>query len=340
MKISFKDDYSEGCHPNILQRMTETNLIQTAEGNYGEDRFTANAKKLIHKHLQNPESEIHLVSGGTQANLLVVSAMLRPHEAVIAVNYGHIATHETGAIEATGHKVITVDTKDGKIQVPQIEEVLKEHYFEHMVLPRMVYISNTTELGTLYTKKELVELRAFCDQNNLLLFMDGARLGSALTSSANDITLKDLAQLTDVFYIGGTKNGALLGEAIVINNPLLQPYFRYHAKQKGALLAKGRLLGIQFEVLFTDGLFFEIGLAMNEKAMKLAAGIKEKGYSFWLPPTTNQIFPIFENKIIAELEKDYIFHRWAKINDNQTAIRLVTSWATPEENMVNFLKKI
>ncbi|MGI9526155.1 MAG: threonine aldolase family protein [Weeksellaceae bacterium] len=340
MKISFKNDYSEGCHPKILERLVETNLITTVEGNYGEDRFSENAKSLIHEHLQSPASDIHLVSGGTQANLLVISAMLRPFEAVIAVDTGHIATHETGAIEATGHKVITVASDGGKIEISKIKSVLKEHHFEHMVKPRMIYISNTTELGSVYNKTALSELKKFCEEHDLYLFLDGARLGSALAAESSDLSLKDLARLTDVFYIGGTKNGALLGEAIVINNPLLQPYFRYHTKQKGALLAKGRVLGIQFETLFTDDLFFKIGQEMNEKAMKLAKGIKDKGYHFYLPPTSNQIFPILDHDLLATLKNDFEFTPWLEMDENNTAIRLVTSWATPESNISKFLKKL
>lgn len=340
MKNSFKDDYSEGCHPRILERLFETNLVQTVEGNYGEDRFSHKAKELIHKHLNNPTSEIHLVTGGTQANLLVISAALKPYEAVIAAHSGHIAVHETGSIEATGHKVIETPSADGKVHLDALEEVMATHIDEHMVKPRMVYISNATELGTVYSKNELADLKAFCEKYDLFLFMDGARLGSALTSSKNDLSLENLASLTDVFYIGGTKNGALLGEAIVINNPALQPYFRYHIKQKGALLAKGRLLGIQFETLFTDNLFFEIGKNMNQKAQILAEGIQEKGHTLWLPLSSNQVFAILNNDLIKNLQDSFEFVSWQKLNQEETVVRLVTSWALSSEIISDFIKKL
>ncbi|HEY4540235.1 MAG TPA: aminotransferase class I/II-fold pyridoxal phosphate-dependent enzyme, partial [Faecalibacter sp.] len=239
-KYSFKNDYSEGAHPAILQRLMETNLQQTI--GYGEDEFCDEARAWIKTYLQK-DSAIHFVSGGTQANLIVISSMLKPHESVIAVESGHIAVHETGAIEATGHKVNTVPTIDGKMTIDEIQNVLNLHTDEHMVKPKMVYISNSTEVGSVYTKAELTAIYDFCQANQLYLFVDGARLGSALTSSKSDLTLEDFANLTDVFYIGGTKNGALIGEAIIINTPQLNEDFRYHIKQKGGMLAKGRLIG-------------------------------------------------------------------------------------------------
>ncbi len=336
-KYSFKNDYSEGAHPTILQRLIETNLQQTI--GYGEDEFCNEARALIKTYLQK-DSAIHFVSGGTQANLIVISSVLKPHESVIAVESGHIAVHETGAIEATGHKVNTVPTTDGKITISEIQNVLNLHTDEHMVKPKMVYISNSTEVGSVYTKAELTTIYEFCQEKNLYLFVDGARLGSALTSSKSDLTLEDLANLTDVFYIGGTKNGALIGEAIIINNQKLNEDFRYHIKQKGGMLAKGRLIGIQFAELFKNDLFFEMGKHANAMAKKLAEGISAKGYDFLTVPSSNQIFPILNNLEIERLHEDFQFFIWQKIDNQKSAIRLVTSWATPEEQVEQFLNKL
>lgn len=336
-KYSFKNDYSEGAHPLILQKLMETNLEQAV--GYGEDDYCKEASALIKKELQK-DSAIHFVSGGTQANLIVISSILRPYESVIAAESGHIAVHETGAIEATGHKINTIPTTNGKITTAQIDTVLKTHTDEHMVKPKMVYISNSTEVGSVYNKAELTEIYTFCKANNLILFVDGARLASALTSTKCDLTLADLANLTDVFYIGGTKNGALLGEAIVINNSTLDENFRYNIKQKGGMLAKGRLIGIQFSELFKNNLFFELGKHANAMANKLAEEISNKGYDFLTEPSSNQIFPILPNHKIEELQQDFEFYSWQKIDDNNSAVRLVTSWATPEEKVLEFINKI
>lgn len=336
-KYSFKNDYSEGAHPAILNRLLETNLQQTI--GYGEDEFCNEARELIKTYLQK-DSAIHFVSGGTQANLIVISSILKPHESVIAVESGHIAVHETGAIEATGHKVNTVPTTDGKITVEEIQNVLNLHTDEHMVKPKLVYISNSTEVGSVYTKAELTKIYDFCQENNLYLFVDGARLGSALTSSTSDLSLEDIANLTDIFYIGGTKNGALIGEAIIINTPKLNEDFRYHIKQKGGMLAKGRLIGIQFAELFKNDLFFEMGKHANAMAEKLAEGIAAKGYDFLTVPSSNQIFPILSNQEIERLHEKFEFFIWEKINEEKSAIRLVTSWATPEEQVDHFLNQL
>lgn len=336
-KYSFKNDYSEGAHPLILQRLMETNLQQTV--GYGEDEFCNEARDLIKTYLQK-DSAIHFVSGGTQANLIVISSILKPHESVIAVESGHIAVHETGAIEATGHKVNTVPTTDGKITVEEIQNILTLHTDEHMVKPKLVYISNSTEVGSVYTKAELTVIYDFCQENNLYLFVDGARLGSALTSSKCDLTLEDLANLTDIFYIGGTKNGALIGEAIIINNSKLNEDFRYHIKQKGGMLAKGRLIGIQFAEMFNNDLFFEMGKHANAMAKKLAEGIAGKGYNFLTVPSSNQIFPILFNNEIERLQENFEFFVWQKMDEEKSAIRLVTSWATPEEQVDHFLKQL
>lgn len=336
-KYSFKNDYSEGAHPAILQRLIDTNLEQTI--GYGEDEFCNEAREFIKKRLKK-DSAIHFVSGGTQANLIVISSILKPHESVVAAESGHIAVHETGAIEATGHKINTIATDNGKITPEQISIILATHTDEHMVKPKLVYISNSTEVGSVYSKKELQKLYHFCQENNLYLFVDGARLASALTSSKCDLNLEDMANFTDVFYIGGTKNGALLGEAIVINNLKLDEDFRYHIKQKGGMLAKGRLIGIQFSEIFRDDLFFEMGKHANQMAEKLANAISAKGHNFLTEPSSNQIFPILPNSIIEKLQQDFEFYIWQKIDEQNSAIRLVTSWTTPEEQVENFIKSI
>lgn len=339
IKYSFKNDYSEGAHPSILNSLIESNLEQTT--GYGFDDYCTLAKKLLTQKLNNESVDIHFVPGGTQANLIVISSILRPFESVIATNSGHINVHETGAIEATGHKVCAGKLRnDGKLRVSDIEEILKEHTDEHMVKPKMVYISNSTEVGTIYNKKELSAIYNFCKENNLYLFLDGARLGSALCAEENDLTLEDLTKLTDAFYIGGTKNGALIGEAIILNNDNLKNDFRYNIKQRGALLAKGKILGIQFIELFKENLFFELAKHANEMALKLNNGLRELGIEFLNNSTTNQIFPIIPNNLMKELEKYYHFTYWAPVDENRSCIRLCTSWATNENAVEDFIKDV
>ncbi len=338
MKYMFYNDYSEGAHPRILEALMKTNLVQ--ENGYGEDEYSMEAAKLIRSAIAKPGAAVHLVSGGTQANLLVLGALLKPYQSVIATTSAHIAVHEAGAIEATGHKINTVESKDGKITPQQIREVVAAHADEHMVQPRVVFISQSTEVGTIYSKKELTDISAVCKELNLLLYVDGARLASALTSVRSDIDIVELAGLVDVFYIGGTKNGALLGEAIIIVNPDLQSDFRYHLKQHGALLSKGRTIGVQFGELFRDGLYLELGRHANIMAQKLADGLRASGFAFLTDPATNQIFPILPNGLIERLKADYGFHLWQKIDDSQTAIRLVTSWATGEEAVAGLLEEM
>ncbi|WP_257668485.1 threonine aldolase family protein [Parapedobacter tibetensis] len=323
----FRDDYSEGCHPNILQALQETNLEQQI--GYSNDRYSAEAKTLINEQLIGQHADIHFVSGGTQANLIVISAVLKPYEAVISAHTGHINLHEAGAIEATGHRVEAIDTSDGKLDVASITPLLNQVNNVNSVQPKMVYISNTTEMGTIYNKAELTALSDFCRANGLYLFLDGARLPSALTAIGNDLTLNDIAELTDIFYIGGTKNGGLLGEAIVIIHPELKKGFKFSIKQKGALLAKGRILGLQFRELFRANLIFELAAYANDRALEMVPAIENQGYSFMIPPCSNQLFPILPNPIIDELAKNYLFHTWQKIDGQHAAIRLVTSWATP-----------
>lgn len=338
-KYSFKNDYSEGCHINILKRLTETNLQQQTA--YGDDEFSEEAKNILKKKIGDKNAGIYFVSGGTQANLTLISAFLRTHESIISAKNGHIFNHEAGAIEATGHKVIAIESEDGKIAPKDIQQVLEEHSnIPHMVKPKLVYISNSTEIGTIYRKKELEYLSSFCRQNKLYLFMDGARIGHALCAQDNDLTFTDIHNHTDAFYIGGTKNGALLGEAIVIKNENLNEDFAFIIKQKGGLLAKGRLLGIQFLELFRDDLYFSLARHANKMAMKISAAIKQKGYTFLTDSTTNQIFPILPNQLIDILSKKYDFYVWKKQNDKESAVRLITSWATSEEIVNEFIEDL
>jgi len=337
-KYSFTNDYSEGAHPKIIEALKRTNLQQ--QSGYSEDSYTKEAVKLIKMRMNSEDSDVHIVSGGTQANLIVISSILRPHEAVISAATGHINVHEAGAIEATGHKVCTINTEDGKLTPEQIQEILDIHEDEHMVKPKLVYISNSTEIGTVYNKKELDTLSDFCKAKSLYLYMDGARLGAALQSPKSDLKIEDLPKYTDVFYIGGTKNGALLGEAIVINNDDLKEDFRFHIKQKGAMLAKGRVLGIQFLELFKDDLFFEIGKHSNKMAFEISSSLKNLGYDFLGEPSSNQIFPILPNKLIDSLLEKYDFYKWSKVDEDNSAVRLVTSWATEEAIIDKFIEDI
>lgn len=335
---SFKNDYSEGAHPRILSALIETNLEQV-EG-YGQDCYSLQAIILLKQRIRREDVDIHLFSGGTQTNLTALSAFLRPHEAIIAANTGHILVHETGAIEATGHKIISVEVSDGKLGPAHLRIAVEAHTDEHMVKPKLVYISNPTEIGSIYTKDELQQLSQCCKENKLLLYVDGARLGSALCSAENDIELFDLAAAVDAFYIGGTKNGALMGEALVICNDLLKEDFRFHMKQKGALLAKGRLLGMQFLELFRDNLYFELAQHANAMAGLLREGISQAGYSFLTHSPSNQIFPILPNCLIEKLQENYSFYVWAKVDADSSAIRLVTSWATQKEAVAAFVAEL
>ncbi len=338
-KISFKNDYSEGCHPRILEALLQSNLEQH-EG-YGLDKFSLNAASLIKSKCNAPNAAVHFVSGGTQANLLVIAAALSPIESVIAATTGHIFTNEAGAIEATGHKVNAIQSATGKLNEQHITEVLNAHQnTPHVLKPKMVYISNATEIGTIYSRKELQNLYAYCNKNNLLLFMDGARLGSSLTSLDNDLNLEDIAKYTDAFWIGGTKNGALIGEAIVITNPQLQTDFSFHIKQKGAMLSKGRLLGIQFNELFKDSLYFELAEHANKQAQKIRKALIERGYTFLSETSTNQLFPILPNAVIEKLSQNFDFHIWKKMDGNKSAVRIIASWATTKQQVEQFVVAI
>lgn len=337
MKFSFKNDYSEGCHPQILESLLRNNFDQQA--GYGEDDYSKKAKDIIKAKIENQEAEVYFVSGGTQANLIVISSMLRPYECVISASTGHILNNETGAIEATGHKILSIEKEDGKLFPEDIIPVLESHQnIPHQVMPKLVYISNSTELGTIYTKKELENLSAFCKKNNLYLFMDGARLGHALTSEINDLVLKNIAELTDIFYLGGTKNGALLGEVIIITENYLKRNFAFNIKQKGALLAKGRLLGIQFLELMQDNLYFDLAKNANQQAMKIKKALSDRGVQFLSDTYTNQIFPILNNQTIEILAEKFEFYIWKKIDENFSAIRLITSWSTQDNAVEEFIE--
>ena len=340
--IQFQCDYNEGAHPEIMKRLLETNMEQTV--GYGMDPYCAQAREAIKKACLAPDADIHFLVGGTQANTTVIASILRPYQGVICADTGHINVHETGAIEHTGHKVIALPNKNGKISADQIEETIMAHLAEgepeHLVQPAMVYISYPTEIGTIYTKKELTAISSVCRKYDIPLFLDGARLGYGLTSEACDITLPELSSLVDVFYIGGTKVGALFGEAVVINNPKLKKGFRYHIKQQGGMLAKGRLLGIQFLPLFTDNLYFQISEHANKLAMEIRKAFETKGCPTLVDSPTNQQFPILTNEMMKKLGEKYLYSPWQKIDKDHTAVRFCTSWATTEKNVKQLIEDI
>lgn len=340
--IRFNCDYSEGAHPRILEKLAQTNLEQ-APG-YGQDTYCRQAADLIKSLCQTPQAEVHFLAGGTQTNLTVIAACLRPYQTVISADSGHINVHETGAIEATGHRILTVPEQNGKLTAEQIARCCKEHWLddnpEFAPQPKLVYISFPTEYGTLYSKEELSAIRRVCDENNLFLFADGARLGYGLEAPGNDVTLADLAACCDVFYIGGTKIGALLGEAVVIVNPKLQKDFRYFMKQKGAMLAKGRILGIQFLALFEDGLYFKLSKHADEMAQIIRQACAECGFEFLYDSPTNQQFPIMPDDLIKQLEELYAFSHTKRLDHRRSAIRICTSWATRREDVEQLVADI
>lgn len=329
--ISFRCDYEEGACPEVLEALVKTNRVSTP--GYGDDAYTGAAVEAIRRKAACPGAEVYFVMGGTPANAMVIAHALRPYEAAISADSGHINGHETGAVEATGHKVLTRPNVNGKLTPEAVREVAAEYIDEHVVKPALVYISQPTELGTLYTLAELKALRAVCDEYGLLLYCDGARLASALTAQDNDVELPDLAQLCDAFYIGGTKCGALFGEAVVFSNAALGENFAYTRKQRGNLLAKGRLLGVQFGALMREGVYEKYGAHQNAMADKLRAGFAAKGLPMLAQTTTNQLFPVLENAQIERLSQRFAFHTWGKVDDSHTAIRLVTSWATQERDV-------
>lgn len=337
--ILFNSDYTEGAHPRILEKLMETNLEQTP--GYGEDVYCEAAREAIRKVCDAPEADVHFLVGGTQANFTVISSALKSYQGVLCADTGHINVHETGAVEACGHKVLALPGKDGKITAEQIRNAYDLHWsdesHEHIAQPKMVYISHPTELGTLYTKGELEEIGRVCRECGLYLFLDGARLGYGLMATGTDVTIADIAKICDVFYIGGTKVGALFGEAVVIMNPQLKPDFRYCIKQKGGMLAKGRLLGIQFLELFRDGLYFEIAKHAIDMAMILKEGLKEKGYSFFMDSVTNQQFIMIEDEKLEKIREKYGVTYQQRYDETHSVIRLCTSWATTEENVRSLL---
>lgn len=340
--ILFSKDYSEGCHENILKALGQTNYVQT--DGYGTDEYCGEARNLIKNACSAQEADVHFLVGGTQTNFTVIASALKPYQGVISAVSGHINVHETGAVEATGHKVIPLQSDDGKITAGQVEKHVLKHYnsdsSEHEVQPKMVYISNSTEVGTIYSKSELTALSEVCRKYGMYLFLDGARLGYALTCEENDLDLKTIAKLCDVFYIGGTKVGALFGEAVVITNDELKKDFRYMIKQGGGMLAKGRLLGIQFKELFTDNLYFDIAKNANIQAMKIKKALVQKGYNFLSDSPTNQLFPILPNEVLTDLSKDFVFEMQGAADENHTAVRICTSWATTDEQTEKLINAI
>ena len=326
-------DYAEGCHPRILEALTRTNLEQTH--GYGTDPHCDRARALIQQACQAPDAAVHFLVGGTQANMTVIAAALRAHQGVLCADNGHIHVHETGAVEATGHKVLALSAVDGKISARQVEDYVLAHRadgsFEHIVQPGMVYLSHPTEYGTLYSKEELAAISQVCRKLGILLFVDGARLGYGLMSEDTDVTLPDLAALCDVFYIGGTKVGALFGEAVVILNDALKTDFRYMIKQRGGMLAKGRLLGIQFETLFEDGLYFSIAKNADRLAYRVRDIFRDNGYPFLFHSPTNQQFPILSDEEYEILSQRCEGELWQRVDENHCAWRFCTSWATTDE---------
>ena len=339
--IYFQCDYAEGADENIISKLVETNMEQS-EG-YGLDKHSVRAKELIKKRIGREDADVHFLVGGTETNRIAISSALRPYQGVISPDTGHIAVHETGAIESTGHKVLTLPNTDGKISALQVREYVRAHYenpsAEHTVQPGMVYISLPTESGTLYSKKELEELRAVTERLGLYLYIDGARLGYALASPKNDLSIEDVANLSDMFYIGGTKCGALFGEALVILNSSLKKDFRYMIKQNGAMLAKGRMLGIQFEALFENDRYFEITKKAVEKALRIREAFEKKGIELYGSSYTNQQFPLLTDDQVKKLEKDFVFELWGR-DRGKNIVRFCTSWATGEENLKTLLNAI
>ena len=339
-RLYFASDYMEGAHPAIMQKLVETNLEKTV--GYGVDPYTESAKEKIRTACNAPDADIYLLVGGTQTNATVIDALLKSYQGVVAAETGHIATHESGAIEFGGHKVLTLPQKDGKIRAAQIEKMVKDFYddanYEHMVIPGMVYISQPTEYGTLYSKEELTEISKVCRANHLPLYVDGARLAYALASPENDVTLSDLAELCDAFYIGGTKCGALFGEAVVIPQKGLIPHFFTIIKQHGALLAKGRIAGIQFDELFTDRLYERIGKPAIDAAEQIKEALKKFGYKLALDTPTKQIFCIVSNEVMKKIAQDVEFGFWEKYDETHSVIRFATSWATTMEDTQKLIR--
>lgn len=339
--IRFESDYTQGAVPEIIEKLAETNMQQTA--GYGMDEYCLSASQKIKQYLGRDDVDVHFLVGGTQTNLLFISSVLRPHQGVISADTGHIHVHETGAVESCGHKILTIPSFDGRISADSIDSLITAHYndptFEHTVQPKMVYISFPTENGAVYTKKELTDIYACCKKHGVYLYIDGARLGYALASKNCDLTMSELSYLCDAFYIGGTKVGALFGEALVIVNDGCKQDFRYIEKQKGAMLAKGRLLGLQFDVLFTDGLYEKVSHRAVDAAMKIREAFINKGIPLYYDSFINQQFPCLTDIQLQKLGEKFVFSHWCKSED-KTVVRFCTSWATDEHDVASLVREI
>ena len=339
--IYFRSDYSQGAHPKVMEALVNTNMEHT--DGYGMDDHCARAADMIRDLIGDRTCAVHMMVGGTPCNSTVIAAALRPYESVVAVRTGHIYFHESGAIEATGHRVLTVEGIDGKLTPDLIDRALEEYEDEHTPLPRMVYLSQPTEIGTIYSRAEMAAISEKCRERELLLYVDGARLGAALTCGENDLSIRELAGLCDAFYIGGTKNGALFGEALVIRNRQINDHFRWMMKRQGGMLAKGRLIGVQFEALLEGGegsVYYQMAAHANRMAEKLRTGLKEQQVSFYSDSPTNQIFPVFPKDVVRELEKEFFFYAWAAERDGMVPVRLVTAWGTAEADVDAFLDRV
>lgn len=342
MLYNFMNDYNECAHERILDAICKANREQ--DDSYGLDTRSEHARRLISAELGGAESDIHFFVGGTQTNLTIIAACLKPYQGAIAAVSGHINVHESGAIEATGHKVLALPSSNGKLTAEQIDRAVRAHYedatAEHMVQPGMVYLSQPTEVGTVYSKSELTAIWSVCGKYGMPLYLDGARLGTALVCEGADLTLGDLVTLSSAFSIGGTKMGALFGEALVINDPALKKDFRYLMKQRGGMLAKGRLLGIQFETLFSNGLYYDIARHEVEQARRLVSGLRERGYEMLVDSPTNQVFPILPKALLAKLEQSFGYSFWQAFDAENDVVRFCTSWATPPEMVDVLLEQI
>lgn len=340
--IRFNNDYNHGAHPAILEALSATN--NESYGGYGLDEWCTKATEEIKKYLDAPEAAVHYLVGGTQANFTVIAAALRPYQSVVCADTGHIHVHETGAVENTGHKIQALPAVDGKITAQQVQQEAElfrtSGVQEHITQPKLVYLSFPTEYGTIYSLEELKAIHDVCKEYNMYLFVDGARMGYGLGSPENDVTLKDLAALTDAFYIGGTKCGALFGEAVVITNPDINDHFRSYIKQNGGMLAKGWLLGLQFYTLMKDGLYFDITKKATESAMKIKAAFAAKGVPFYIDSPTNQQFVVLENDVMEKLAENYIFEYELKVDETHSCVRFCTSWSTTEEEIETLVKDI
>lgn len=339
--IYFRSDYSQGAHPKVLQALVDTNL-EHSDG-YGLDEHSKHASEIIKGLIGIKDCSVYMMVGGTPCNVTTIAAALRPYEAVIAPRTGHAYFHETGAVEATGHRVIAMDGIDGKLNPEIIDLAWKEYEDEHTPLPKMVYISQPTEIGTIYSKEELISISKKCKEKDMFIYVDGARLGAALTSKWNDLSIEELAEFADAFYIGGTKNGALFGEALIIKNPIIDDHFRWMIKRQNGLLAKGRLIGVQFEALLDggkDSIYFDMARHANEMADILREGLTEFGVEFEGDSKTNQLFPILPTNIVKELEKEFFFYEWAPEKGGMITIRLVTGWGTERADVDALIKKL